>query len=154
MLASLGACSRASYQFTAPTAYLPAPVVAPTPPVVALAEPLRLARTAAVPRRLPRASSPALPPAKRKLLPTSWQLLLPKKPRLAQRALARTTASNGAYFSGADFGSLIALLLLYTLLITALIAGGIVLLVKLIRYLMQGKSRRAGQPLAAPPTAP
>jgi hypothetical protein len=154
LLASFSACSRASYQFMAPAAYAAASLVVSPPPVVAPAPPCRLARTAPVPLPLFSAHRAAPLPTKLEQSMTNYQPFKIKKALAARRKSTHPTASAGPYFSGAEFGAIIALLLLYALLITALITAGIVLLVKLIRYFIRGRARRVAQPLAAPSTAP
>ncbi|MGI4967832.1 MAG: hypothetical protein ACRYGH_02695 [Janthinobacterium lividum] len=128
--------------------------MAPPAPVVTLAEPLKVSRI--TPALLPilKTNSPSLPQAQLKRLLTKQQLLKKNAPLVAWPAPARNTAGSGPYFSNVNLGAVLLLVALYALLITALIGGAIVLLVKLILHFTRGKSRRAAQPLALPRTGP
>jgi len=154
MLTGAASCQRSSYQFTASTAYLPASAVAPPLPVAARAKLPRLAHRAPAPLPALRLNHAALPQAPLRQRTRQLQLPRQKKILVAGRGPAQSTAGAGPYFSGADFGVILALLALYALLITALISGAIVLLVKLILHFTRGRARRTAQPLGAPQPAP
>jgi hypothetical protein len=154
-LASLGACGRATYQFAAPAACLPAEVVAPPPCATALAEAPRPARNAPA-LMLPRQPSrPALPPtANPKRLRQPPQAILTQL--AARRAPLRTanTAGSAPYFSGSWFYALIAVALLFSLIVTALTAVIGTLLVRFVVHLFNKKSRRRVSETVMPATTP
>lgn len=174
-LVSLAACSRASYQFAASAAYLPASTTVTLPPAAALGEAPRAVCsthntliTASYTEpdgskvvRSTRATPPIRKPSG--LVPShiqlshsrlNSQLLTTKKSLIAAHASSRNTAGSGPYFSGSDFGAILALLALYALLLSLLITGAVLLLVKLIMHLTRGKARSRATSPATLPTGP
>jgi hypothetical protein len=154
ILTGVSSCQRSSYQFTASAAYLPASAVAPPLPVATRAELPQLAHRVPAPLPALRPNHAALPQAPLRQWTSQLQLPKQKKILVAGREPAQSTAGAGPYFSGADFGLILAFLALYALLVTALIAGAIALLVKLILHFTRGRTRRTAQPLGAPQPAP
>ena len=150
-LASLGACSRASYQLAAPAAYLPAPAVVPPPPLAAPTEAPRWVGSAPVLRALPRPHRQAPPPTLAKLALCRPQEPALTKPLRGRPAPARPAAGAGPYFSGINFGAFLVLAALSALLITALASLLIALLVRLLLHFIHSRARRhAATPVPTP----
>lgn len=172
-LVSLAACTRSSYQFAVQATYLPTSAVALVPTATPSEVPRAVCSTlytevttviqvehvgskaagsTPVPRpvRLPEneEASHCQPQA----LTSSYQPLMASKRLLAKPAPTRATANYGPYFSSPTLGAALLLLALLALLFTALLAGAVALLVKLIVHLTRGKARRSACLPAAPPT--
>lgn len=161
-LASLGACGRASYQFMAPAAYLPAAVVAPatadalgaarrpvcnTPTLVPAREPSSSAPPQAIqPKRLLHKQPPQAPLAQLTVRRT------PLGPASARASAAHSSRAN--HTPKAKFDALIVLAFVFILLITALVALVGTLLVRLIQHLVNKKSRHKVSGTAIPATTP
>jgi hypothetical protein len=162
-LASLGACGRASYQFTAPAAYLlPAAVVAPatadalgaarrpvcnTPTLVPAREPSSSAPPQAIqPKCLLHKQPPQAPLAQLTVRRT------PLGPSSARASAAHSPRAN--HTPNAKFDALIVLAFVFILLITALVALVGTLLVRLIQHLVNKKSRHKVSGTAIPATTP
>ncbi len=161
-LASLGACGRASYQFTAPTAYLPAAMVAPataealgeaprpvcsTPKLAPTCKPNSSAPPSAIqPKRLLRKQPPQA------LLAQLTVRRAPLSPANTRASAAHSPHAN--HNPKANFDALIVLAFVFVLLITALVALVGALLVRLILHLVNKKPRHQASGTAVPATTP
>jgi len=162
-LASLAACTQSGYQFAAPATYSPTSAVALIPTATPSEVPRAVCNTLYTeattviqvehagpkavgsipvpwPMCLPEneAASPCQPQA----IFTNYQLLTSSKQLLAKPIPTRTTANYAPYFSSPNLSAALLLLALFALLFTALMAGAVALLVKLIVHLTRGKERR------------
>lgn len=167
-LAGLAACSRASYQLTAPAplsaaAVLPRATPDEAPRAVCRTRQAETTVAIEAAKEAPRATGstraplPACPTGNAAsfrhnqppIISLSYQAnnTLPKisKPRAV-----RPVANYGPYFGGPNFEKALLLLALCALLFAVLITGAVALLVKLIVSLTRGKSRRS----TAPPSKP